>query len=301
MDNSASALTEQRMDYAAVYGLVLLLGLPLNAVSLWTLINRHKLKTPSLVFMTNLSLSDLLLVLSLPTRVYFYATGRWPFGIQVCTLVSMLFRSNIRSSSIFITLISLDRLLAVVFPLRSKHLRTTSNAWKVCFLVWAFIVGLNIPEGMQFANQMHECNTTICFQYKGCKAYYMFFRYFQAAFIWTMLAVNVVSTVMMSLALRNHLSNSTRVYNNVNIMLIFVMNLLMFAIFFVPVFTVLLFQPDKSVIMAMACLASVNCCFDPLFYYFSLDGFWKKREDVDVSLARGKTLENNISSRERPG
>lgn len=298
MNNSVSALKEQRMDYAAIYGLVLLLGLPLNVVSLWTLINRHKLKTPSLVFMTNLTLSDLLLVLSLPTRVYFYATGSWPFGIQVCTLVSMLFRSNIRSSSIFITLISLDRLLAVVFPLRSKHLRTTSNAWKACFLVWAFIVGLNIPEGMHFAKQMRLHNSTICFEVRVNGEHPGFFLYFQAAFIWTMLAVNVVSTIMMSLTLRNHLSNSTRVYNNVNVMLIFVVNLLMFAIFFVPVFSVFFFQLDKSVIKAMVCLASVNCCFDPLLYYFSLDGFWKKRKDVDVSLVRGKTLENNSSSRE---
>lgn len=117
---------------AIVYGSVVALGLPLNAVSLWVLLRRHGLKSSSAVFMSHLALSDLLLVLSLPTRVYFYATGTWPLGIQACTATTMLFRNNIRSSAIFITFIGLDRLLAVVYPLRSRNFRTTTNAWKAC-------------------------------------------------------------------------------------------------------------------------------------------------------------------------
>ncbi|CAL8360502.1 unnamed protein product [Merluccius merluccius] len=120
--------------YAVVFGCVMLMGLPLNAASLGILIHRHRLKSPSPIFMINLALSDLLLGLSLPMRVYFYATGTWSLGMQACIWTTMLFRNNIRASAIFITFIGVDRLLAVVFPLRTRHLRTTTNTWRACGL-----------------------------------------------------------------------------------------------------------------------------------------------------------------------
>ncbi|KAF7654078.1 hypothetical protein LDENG_00074730 [Lucifuga dentata] len=101
-----SELERGNVVYAAVFGSVLVLGLPLNAVSLWILLHRHSLKSSSAVFMVNLALSDLLLVISLPMRVYFYATGSWPFSIAACVCVMTFFVSNIVSSSIFVTFIS---------------------------------------------------------------------------------------------------------------------------------------------------------------------------------------------------
>ncbi|CAB1430057.1 unnamed protein product, partial [Pleuronectes platessa] len=102
--------------FALIFGSVAALGLPLNALSLWILLCRHRLTSPNIVFMVNLAVSDLLLVISLPMRVYFYASGTWPLGNFGCVCTKMLFFNNIRSSSILITFISVDRLLAVVYP-----------------------------------------------------------------------------------------------------------------------------------------------------------------------------------------
>ncbi|KAG7277029.1 hypothetical protein CRUP_025439 [Coryphaenoides rupestris] len=118
MNNMSLVEPRQEVAYAAVFGCVVLLGLPLNVVSLWILLRRHRLKSPSAVLMINLAWSDLLLVVSLPTKIYFYATGSWPFSAQTCVWITMLFRNNTRTSIIFITFISVDRVLAVVFPLR---------------------------------------------------------------------------------------------------------------------------------------------------------------------------------------
>ncbi|CAG6006876.1 unnamed protein product [Menidia menidia] len=98
-------------------GCIMVVGLPLNVVSLWILHHRHSFKSPNAVFMINLAISDLLLIISLPMRIYFYATGSWILGKLACVSVTMLFRNNLRSSSIFMTFISVDRLLAVVYPL----------------------------------------------------------------------------------------------------------------------------------------------------------------------------------------
>lgn len=263
--------------YAVVFGCVVVLGLPLNALSLWTLLRRHRLKSPSAVFMVNLALSDLFLVISLPMRVYFYATRSWPLGIAACTSLTMLFRNNIRSSSIFITFIGVDRLLAVVYPLRLRHLRSTSNAWRACCFVWFFLVVVNVPEGIDFSRSMHRCNSTTCFvPGPGCRDNIRAMALLQSGLVFTMLAVNVVSTALVSWTLRRRLSDSAKVNNKVNAVLIFAMNLLMFIICFVPLSLAMML---KCAVMPALCLASVNCCLDPLLYYFSLDAFWKKKED----------------------
>ncbi|XP_070685826.1 lysophosphatidic acid receptor 6-like [Pempheris klunzingeri] len=279
------------MPYALVFGSVTVLGLPLNAVSLWILLRRHSLKSPSAVFMVNLAISDLLLVISLPMRVYFYATGTWPLSATACVWIMILFHNNIRSSSIFITTICVDRLLAVVYPLRSRHLRTSSNASKAAALVWLLVVVVSIPESVDLTRFLRGNNESTCFEFNRPQRSGM--AYFQPVLVFTMLVVNIVCTALVSWTLRTHLSDSARVSNKVNVMLIFVMNLVMFTVFFFPVSLVVLFDSWRPASTPLICLASVNCCLDPLLYYFSLDGFWARKEDVDTTLARVRVSDNN--------
>ncbi|XP_062274709.1 lysophosphatidic acid receptor 6-like [Scomber scombrus] len=277
MNNSVNT-TGPQPGYAVVFGSVMVLGLPLNAVALWILLRRHSLKSPSVVFMVNLAISDLLLVISLPMRVYFYATGTWPLSFTACIWFSMLFLNNIRSSAIFITFISIDRLLAVVYPLRTRHLRTTSNAWKSAVFIWIFVIVLNIPERIRFSKI--KDNST-CFQYDHQQQPTTDLVYLQFVLVFILLTINIVSTALVSRTLRRHLTDSARINNKMNVMLIFAMNLVMFTICFVPVTIGVIIRIPE--LLSLIWLASLNCCLDPLLYYFSLDHFWKKKEDVDSS------------------
>ncbi|XP_056138790.1 LOW QUALITY PROTEIN: lysophosphatidic acid receptor 5b [Lampris incognitus] len=288
--NNTTSTQEPKLVYATIYGCVMLFGLPLNAVSLWILIRHHSIKTPSAVFMINLAISDLLLVISLPMRVYFYATGLWPFGVIVCVWFTMLFRNNIRSSAIFITCICVDRLLAVVYPLTTRHLRTTSNASKACIFVWLFILAVNIPESIDLTISMRICNTTSCFEADACQEPRHWIAHMQSVLVFSMLVVNVVSTCIMSWTLHKHLNDSVKVNRRMNVMLIFALNLMMFVIFFSPLSVALLIPNGKHAIRSAICLASVNCCLDPLFYYFSLDAFWKKRRMGRTSCQERRRL-----------
>ncbi|KAM4566921.1 lysophosphatidic acid receptor 6-like [Odontesthes bonariensis] len=277
--------------YALIFGFVITVGLPLNAVSLWILLRHHSLKLPSAVFMVNLAISDLLLIVSLPMRVYYYAKGTWTFSNMTCIWVTMLFRNNIRSSSIFITFISVDRLLAVVYPLRSRHLRTSSKAWKGAALVWLIVLVVNVPESVGFLRHLSTLQNSTCFEFDAendtsllqNETLTMATDYFQLVLLFAMLAVNIVSTAMVLWTVQRHQNESALVKNKVNVMLIFIMNLMMFTVFFLPVSLVVFFENFRP---ALSCLASLNCCLDPLLYYFSFDGFWKRKEEVDMSLGR---------------
>ncbi|XP_063350147.1 lysophosphatidic acid receptor 6-like [Pelmatolapia mariae] len=259
--NISNSTTEDEQVYAGVFGCVMVIGLPLNAVALWILLRRHSLKSPHAVFMVNLAFSDLLLIISLPMRIYFHATGTWPLSNMACLIITMLFRDNIRSSAMFITFISVDRLLAVVYPLRSRHLRTSSNAWKGAAFVWSFMLVVNIPESLDFLEHLQDHSQLI---------------YLQIVLLVTMLAVNIVCTIMVSWTLHRHLSDSAKVNNKMKVMLVFVMNLVLFAMF-LPVPIGMAAQYKK--IKPLVCLTVSNCCLDPLLYYFSFDSFWRKNEN----------------------
>ncbi|XP_038158260.1 lysophosphatidic acid receptor 4-like [Cyprinodon tularosa] len=273
--------------FTCIYGCIVALGLPLNVVSLWILLRHHGRKSPSAVFMVNLAISDVLLIISLTVKVIFYASESWNPGNMLCVWFVMLFRNNVRTSSIFITFISVDRLLAVVYPLRSRLVRTSANAVKGSVLVWLIVVLVNVPESVGFLRTIdnHTCfdpdsvNGTNDIHEETLERT---IGYFQLVLLLTMLVINIVSTAMVSCTLQRHLSESAKVNNKLNVMLIFVMNLMMFIVFFLPVSLVVFFHHLRPV---LNCLASVNCCLDPLLYYFSFDGFWKRKEDVETFLA----------------
>ncbi|KAM9733226.1 lysophosphatidic acid receptor 5b [Menidia menidia] len=274
----------RNLFYAVSFSCIMVVGLPLNVVSLWILHHRHSFKSPNAVFMINLAISDLLLIISLPMRIYFYATGSWILGKLACVSVTMLFRNNLRSSSIFMTFISVDRLLAVVYPLRSRHLRTISSAVKGSVLAWLFVLLLNIQEGFDFYRSTDN-GTKTCFEYvlpkdNGKPSYV----YCHLVLELILMVVNIVCTVMVFWTLRSHVNESATVNNKVNILLIFCLNLVMFIICFLPVSIGPVTISNSSELTPMICLASVNCCLDPLLYYFSLDAFWKKK--VEVEMAR---------------
>ncbi|XP_026048462.1 lysophosphatidic acid receptor 6-like [Astatotilapia calliptera] len=208
--NTSNSSTEDDRVYAGIFGCIMVIGLPLNAVSLWILLRRHSLKSPNAVFMVNLALSDLLAIFSLPMRIYHHATGT-PLGIITCLFSVIIFRNNIRSSASFITFISVDRLLAVVYPLRSRHLRTSCNAWKGAALVWGVLLVVNIPEAKGFLEHLQNHTDHICFElheYKSVTRSAII--YLQIVLLVTMLAVNIVCTVMVSWTLHKHLSDSAK-------------------------------------------------------------------------------------------
>uniref|UniRef100_A0A3Q0R245 Lysophosphatidic acid receptor 5b n=1 Tax=Amphilophus citrinellus TaxID=61819 RepID=A0A3Q0R245_AMPCI len=279
-----SNITTENQVYAGVFGSIMVIGLPLNAVSLCILLRRHSLTSPNAVFMVNLALSDLLLAFSLPMRIYFLATGTWTLGITACLISTMLFRNNMRSGATFITFISVDRLLAVVYPLRSRHLRTSSNAWKGAAVVWVILLVFNIPETIGLLKHLQDHKEPVCFEsHHYTNVIRSAVIYIQNAVLATMLTVNIVCTIVVSWTLHTHLSDSAKVNNKVNVTVIFAMNLIIFCMCFLPV-PLFVVTKSKTNISPLVCLSVVNCCLDPLIYFFSFDAFWKKKEVMGRKL-----------------
>ncbi|XP_059845471.1 lysophosphatidic acid receptor 5a, partial [Hypanus sabinus] len=149
--------------FASTYGLTVAVGLPLNSFSLWVFCKRLKRQTAPVIYLTNLAISDLLFILSLPFRIHYFITTQWLFGNFICTLSETIFSVNFYTSTLFITLISIDRYLAIVHPFQSNFLRSPKVASAACAVVWFIIILMSFPIAFQY-HQKDQINSTICYE-----------------------------------------------------------------------------------------------------------------------------------------
>ncbi|XP_051555791.1 lysophosphatidic acid receptor 5a [Myxocyprinus asiaticus] len=278
--------------FTSTYSVVLLFGLPLNSISLWILICRNGLrKSVPVIYMANLALSDLLFTLSLPFRIIYFATGRWTLGNTLCMIPGTLFAVNLYSSSLFITLISVDRMLAVVYPIRSRPLRTAPVAWALCATVWLLIAGLAVPTAMNHPQNMDKgCHVIRCFEKYSDNAWKNGF-YILCCVTLFGIVVPFAIILVCTVAVVRQLKGYSMAYSSCNtelsknkIVKLFLSNLLIYAICFIPFhIAFILYGLNKLNILqgenvrslyfdlqtVTMCMASTNSCLDPLIYYFS--------------------------------
>ncbi|XP_028286236.1 P2Y purinoceptor 6-like [Parambassis ranga] len=146
---------------------VLLLGLPLNLLSLWVFSHQLKRWTRSTVFLFNLTLADTSWLLALPLLVHYHLDGvYWRLGLTLCKTVRMLYHNYFYLSIFFVTCISVDRYLAIVHPLRSLALLSRRQTCLLCVAVWMATLVLSIPVApMTLIQTCPGSNRTICTLY----------------------------------------------------------------------------------------------------------------------------------------
>ncbi|XP_029027992.1 C5a anaphylatoxin chemotactic receptor 1 [Betta splendens] len=128
------------------YSLVVLLGVPGNAVVLWVTGFCMPHSVTSLWFL-NLALADLLCCLSLPLLMIPLAhDDKWHFGPVACTLVKGLFYLVMYCSILQLVVISVDRWLLVSRPVWCQNRRRPVHAALCCVAVWLLALVGSIPQ-----------------------------------------------------------------------------------------------------------------------------------------------------------
>ncbi|MEQ2157286.1 P2Y purinoceptor 3 [Goodea atripinnis] len=95
--NSSSLRCTYKEDFKrillpAVYSVVFVLGIPLNAVVILKIWRTTPHVSRNNIYMLNLAIADFLYVMSLPLLIYNYAShDYWPFGEFACKLVRFQF------------------------------------------------------------------------------------------------------------------------------------------------------------------------------------------------------------------
>nr|XP_006634615.1 PREDICTED: chemokine XC receptor 1-like [Lepisosteus oculatus] len=115
------------------FTLVIVLSVLGNLLVLGILAKYENLKSVTNIFILNLALSDLIFTFGLPFWASYHSEG-WAFGESVCKAVNFIFDVGFYSSTIFLTMMTIHRYLAVVHPLADLGSR------KCCYGITASVV-----------------------------------------------------------------------------------------------------------------------------------------------------------------
>ncbi|XP_069806269.1 C-C chemokine receptor type 4-like [Dendropsophus ebraccatus] len=125
--------------------MVFMLSILGNGLILFLLLKFENIKTVTNFFILNLVLSDLLFTLPLPFWGY-YHSDQWIFGTTSCKMLASMFFIGFYSSMLFLTMMTVDRYMAVVHAIYAARTRNLFYVYVVSGTVWAISLFSSIPK-----------------------------------------------------------------------------------------------------------------------------------------------------------
>ncbi|XP_026153372.1 C5a anaphylatoxin chemotactic receptor 1 [Mastacembelus armatus] len=264
------------------YSIVVLLGVPGNAVVVWVTGFCMRCSVTSIWFL-NLALADLLCCLSMPLLMVPLAhDDHWHFGPLACTLVKGLFYLVMYCSVLQLVLISVDRCLLVCKPIWCQNNRRPKQAAFGCIGVWCLAVIGSIPQfiytqEIQAGEYKRECVTV----HTVLSAWLITSFRFLVGFFLPFLVIVACHLVVYRRTQRGMSRARTRSKRTLRVIIAVVLS---FFLCWLPLHIVdflILITPRKSdhspkVYLAHVltlCMAYFNSCLNPLLYVCLGRGF----------------------------
>ncbi|XP_037378081.1 G-protein coupled receptor 35 [Talpa occidentalis] len=284
----------------AYAGALLVLGLLLNGAALWVLCCRLPRWTETRVYMVNLAVADLCLLCSLPSMLR--SLREEDADSLRCQLSQAVYLANRYMSISLITVIALDRYLAVRHPLWARRLRSPRRAGVLCAALWVLVavsLGARWLLGQQeggfcFSNPARQNSSTIVFSLLG---------FYLPLAVLVFCSLQVVATLARRPAGDAAQAEATRRATHM-----VWANLVVFVVCFLPLHLVLTARlaggpqascPMRYALLLTSHLSYANCCLDAVCYYYMAREFQEAsaprpsakarlgQDSVSMTLARG--------------
>ena len=234
--------------------------------------------------MFNLNMADFALILFLPFRIYdaIFCLPKTFF----CTFLMFTHFINMYASILTSTAICVHRFLAIRFPLQTKSWRKKkTTAFAVCLFIW----GLLLTVCAVFRNENYPKNLWTCFE--RCKNNPLRREFFLIitflGYLIPLLIIVICSSQIISILLKmNDRSEETK--STIGIV---TANMVVFIVCYTPINVAFLVSynqlvppdwqslkhsPAHKYFLISEWIASTNCCFDSISYYFVLKKFYSK-------------------------
>lgn len=145
----------------AIYVVFFLLGLLGNSLVFWVISCGVRLRNMTDVCLLNLAISDLLLVCCLPFLAH-QAWDEWVFGDIMCKVVLGIYHIVFYSGIFFISLMSIDRYLAIVHAVYAMKARSRSFGMIAAAVTWMAGFLASFPD-LIFLKQQNTTNGKSCY------------------------------------------------------------------------------------------------------------------------------------------
>ncbi|KAG2458781.1 atypical chemokine receptor 3-like [Polypterus senegalus] len=132
---------------AFFYVFIFVVGLAANSVVVWVNLRTQRSRYETHLYVLNLAMADLCVVATLPIWVAsLVQNGHWPLGEAMCKLTHLVFSVNLFGSIFFLTCMSVDRYVSVVFLRDADSRRRKVTRRLVCLLVWLLALAASSPD-----------------------------------------------------------------------------------------------------------------------------------------------------------
>ncbi|XP_062997761.1 putative P2Y purinoceptor 10 [Elgaria multicarinata webbii] len=295
--------------YAVIYTLVFIPGLLTNSVALWILCRFLRKQNKTIIFMVNLATADLAHVLSLPLRIYYYINYRWPFGKFLCQLCFYLKYLNMYASICFLSCISVQRCFFLLHPFKAKDWKRRYDV-AICVIVWVVVgAACSLFPLFRSVTNPEKCFTELPIKKIGSEtSSIMVVIVAEVVGFLVPLGVIVYCTWKTKTSLQEShipLQNATEKQKALRMVATCA---IVFFVCFTPyhiMFFFFMMVKEKLITNCAArrtilyihpfclSLASFNCCFDPILYFFTTSEFQDQ-----ISRHSSLAIRNRLMSKE---
>nr|XP_032658743.1 delta-type opioid receptor [Chelonoidis abingdonii] len=129
----------------ALYSVVCVVGLLGNVLVMYGIVRYTKMKTATNIYIFNLALADALATSTLPFQSAKYLMETWPFGELLCKVVLSIDYYNMFTSIFTLTMMSVDRYIAVCHPVKALDFRTPAKAKIINVCIWVLSSVIGVP------------------------------------------------------------------------------------------------------------------------------------------------------------
>ncbi|KAK0154791.1 Galanin receptor type 2 [Merluccius polli] len=265
---------------SVVFSLIFLLGTVGNSLVLAVLLRSGQVgyNTTNL-FILNLSVADFFFIIfCVPFQATIYSLEGWVFGSFMCKAVHFFINLTMYASSFTLAAVSVDRYLAIRYPLRSRELRTPCNAVVAMAVIWALSLVFAGPY-LSYYDLVDYDNSTVCIP--GWEARHrkvldtctFAFGYVAPVLIVSLSYTRTIKYLWTAVDPLDGMSESKRAKRKVTKMIIIVT--VLFCICWLPYHVVILcylygdfpFNPTTYAVRILShCMAYANSCLNPIVY-----------------------------------
>ena len=138
-----------------LYFITFLLGSIGNAMVIFVVLRNRKMRTVTNTFLVNLAVGDIQVVLiCMPFTVAPYVYKNWIYGDVLCKLTPFLQGISIGVSVLTLLAISIDRFLAIHFPLKARIIFSKAKVKMMVVCIW--IISIAIATPMAIINNLEN-------------------------------------------------------------------------------------------------------------------------------------------------
>ncbi|CAL9686622.1 unnamed protein product [Knipowitschia caucasica] len=170
LPTNTSSFLDSEFRYALfppIYGLIFATGLLANIYVLFVIrcLREARAMGEIRIYMTNLTVADLLFVVALPFWIDYYSRrGDWIYSDLMCRLTGSLFFVNTYSSILFLGAISVNRYWAVSKPLDAVSSDRRNRGIVICVVIWLAVVAMSVPYLLSPGTNLDSDGKTRCFE-----------------------------------------------------------------------------------------------------------------------------------------